>query len=388
MHTQPVARCAREGTLPVVQSRPAPIQPAQDSAAPRSTVRRTVALIMPALNEARSVEATFDAIFASTRLPDEIVVADGFSADDTIARVDRYKARGIPIVIVNNDGILPGAGRNAAVEASTADIALLLDFGNTPDPLWIEKMVEPFEQDPRIDIVAGLFHPAPRTPFEHCIAAIHYHRNLLSRSMTREMLIAAAPARPTPGGLSVAYRRQLWTELGGQPTWLRTCEDVLFSRKALDRGATLYQQPDAISRHHMRDSLGAFWRQIFLYSRGHGHTRVVSFHCLKLVVIYAGFAILAGIGLWQPIAWVALAALFATYAYRTGIRKLRIIDGRMPGLRASWHALGIVIVRDVATLAGHAVGWWQLLTTPRLRRLFDEYVGGTGTRTRISLFKQ
>lgn len=343
---------------------------------------------MPSLNEAQNVVVTFDAIFASTRLPDEIVVADGRSTDDTIARVRRYGDRGVPIVVVDNDGVLPGAGRNAAVEACKSDIVLLLDFGNAPEPRWIEKMAEPFEADADIDIVAGLFKPAPRTPFEHGIAAIHYHKNFVLKPMGRESLLAMAPACPTPGGLSVGYRRRLWGELGGQPTWLRTCEDVLFSRKALDAGAVLYLQHEAMSRHHMRSSIGAFWRQIFLYSRGHGHTRIVSMHFCKLLVVYGLFAALALAGLAWPLAWGALTVVFMGYVYRSGIRRLRIADGRMPRLRACLDALAIVVVRDVATLAGHAVGWWQLLTRPRLRRMFDAYFGTKGRRSRFSVLKQ
>lgn len=289
---------------------------------------------------------------------------------------------------MTNDGVLPGAGRNAAVAASRSDIALLLDFGNAPEPSWIEKMVEPFENDPCIDIVAGLFKPFPRTPFEHCVAAIHYHKTFVQERLNREQLLAMAPARPTPGGLSVAYRRRLWAELGGQPTWLRTSEDVLFSRKALDAGAALYQQHEAMSRHHMRSSIGAFWRQIFLYSRGHGHTRVVSMHFCKLIFIYGLFTGLAIAGFAAPLAWGVLAAAFGAYVYRSGVRRLRVADGRMPAPRACLNALAIVVVRDVATLVGHAVGWWQLLTTPRLRQLFDGYVGSTDRRSRVSLLNQ
>jgi len=79
---------------------------------------------MPVKNEERSVGPTLDAVFASTRLPDEIVIADGQSVDRTLERVEAYTGRGVPIRVVPNPQIFAGAGRNhAAAESVGGGIA-------------------------------------------------------------------------------------------------------------------------------------------------------------------------------------------------------------------------------------------------------------------------
>ena len=49
----------------------------------------TVSLVIPVPNEGPRVAATLDSVFAGTRLPDEIIVADGRSEDDTAAYCER-----------------------------------------------------------------------------------------------------------------------------------------------------------------------------------------------------------------------------------------------------------------------------------------------------------
>ena len=62
-----------------------------------------VTVVMPVRNDARSVAATMESLFAQTRLPDEIVVADGCSTDDTVKRIEAFGDRGVPIRVVRNE---------------------------------------------------------------------------------------------------------------------------------------------------------------------------------------------------------------------------------------------------------------------------------------------
>ncbi|MEM6277660.1 MAG: glycosyltransferase, partial [Pseudomonadota bacterium] len=77
----------------------------------------TVAALMPCLNEEQSVDRSLGALFNGSRWPDEIIVADGGSTDGTMAKISAWRERGLPIKVVNNVKVLPGAGRNAAAAA-------------------------------------------------------------------------------------------------------------------------------------------------------------------------------------------------------------------------------------------------------------------------------
>ena len=62
--------------------------------------RSTVAIVIPALNEERSISACLDAVLAQTWTDLDVIVADGGSTDATRAIVDEYGGRDRP----NGDG--------------------------------------------------------------------------------------------------------------------------------------------------------------------------------------------------------------------------------------------------------------------------------------------
>lgn len=151
----------------------------------QTAMRRTVALIMPVKNEERSVAPTLDAVLASTRLPDEIIIADGQSVDRTLERVQAYVGRGVTMRIVPNPQVYAGAGRNRAAAVATSDILLFLDFGIFVHPRWIEEMTKPFEQDVGVDAVSGRFEPYVESDFEYCVASMQCQEMMLFSRLSR-----------------------------------------------------------------------------------------------------------------------------------------------------------------------------------------------------------
>lgn len=80
----------------------------------------------------------------------------------------------MPLRVVDNPAIYSGGGRNAGVAASRGAVVVLADCGNTVAPDWLQQMVKPFEQDPAVEIVCGVFTPVVTSDFEHCFAAIQH----------------------------------------------------------------------------------------------------------------------------------------------------------------------------------------------------------------------
>lgn len=335
--------------------------------------RKTVAVIMPSLNEEASVDATLNAVFASTRLPDEIVVADAFSRDSTRQGIAAFAERGIPIKLIDNPGIFAGAGRNAAAQATRCDILLFLDFGNIVDPGWIEAMTQPFESD-TVDAVGGLFIPFCENDFERCIAAIQYQEAILFARLPRTEQLARLPDKIRLGGLGSAIRRDVYARIGGMPAWLRAGEDQLFGHKLLAAGARIAPALDARLFHHMRDSASALFRQNLVYARGDGYTNTGQSHYQRTFALYA--AILAGLLAlpWLPAAGGVSVALFASYAYATGFRRLRRVHGSRFALRQLASIPFILLPKDIGTFVGYIQGRWGWLTRPQLRTDYHAYM--------------
>src|SRR6266542_1806304 len=303
------------------------------------TSRKTVALIMPVRNEERSAQQTLDSVFASTRLPDEIVVADGMSTDRTVAR-----------------------------------ILLLLYFGNTIDRCWIDEMVRPFESDERLDLVGGIFVPDVRSDFEACVAAIQFEQQQKLLELPAERRCAVLPARPAPGGLSVGLTRAAWDRLGGMPDWLRAAEDKTFGRKLMATNPRWVFNPNAVLFHHMRATPRQVCHQMWTYFRGEGRTGRIGSHVLKLCAFYlVQLGLLAGCVYAWP-SGALCAGLIILYVYSSGVRKVTHSGG--PLARAWRLAPRVLFARDAGMIAGETAGLADWIFQPIYRRRLREYESG------------
>lgn len=79
-----------------------------------------LAVVIPTFNEAKCLPSLLEALQRQTLLPDDVVVADAHSSDDTRAIAQRFGARIV-------DGGNAAEGRNAGAAATTADVIVFLD---------------------------------------------------------------------------------------------------------------------------------------------------------------------------------------------------------------------------------------------------------------------
>ncbi len=196
-------------------------------------------------------------MLAQTRPPDEIVVNDCGSRDETTGIVERYIAAGHPVRLVHGGHNIP-SGRNNAIRHAHGPLIACTDAGLTLDPHWLERISAPLERG-TADIVGGFFQPAPCSLFELALAATNYRD-----------AAEIDPAGFLPFGKSVAFRKDTWQRVGGYPEWASHCEDLLFALALQRAGCRFAFAPDALVLFQPRSSLPAFARQYFLYARGDG----------------------------------------------------------------------------------------------------------------------
>jgi glycosyltransferase involved in cell wall biosynthesis len=110
----------------------------------------TVSVAVIAYNQAHLLPATVASAFEQTRPPDEVVVADDGSVDDTPAVLaelrSQYGPRLRPVFAAENRGIT--ANVNAAVDACTGDLVAWLDGDDRFLPEKLERQVAAFRQHP------------------------------------------------------------------------------------------------------------------------------------------------------------------------------------------------------------------------------------------------
>ena len=107
--------------------------------------RRNTSIVIRALNEAEHLPELFTGIGKQTLQPDQIVLVDSGSTDDTVPIAE---AHGADIVHIEPAEFSFGRSLNRGCAASTGDLLVFVSAHVYPlDDHWLEHLVEPFDSD-------------------------------------------------------------------------------------------------------------------------------------------------------------------------------------------------------------------------------------------------
>jgi glycosyltransferase involved in cell wall biosynthesis len=95
-----------------------------------------ISVIIPSYNAGKTIEATLASVFTQTVQPDEILVLNDGSTDDTLARLEKYKDR-ITVLSQKNGG--SARSRNHLVQAARGDMLAFLDSDDIWHPHYLER---------------------------------------------------------------------------------------------------------------------------------------------------------------------------------------------------------------------------------------------------------
>lgn len=308
---------------------------------------------MTVKNEGGSLARLLDSLAAQTRQPDEVVVADGGSTDNTKEVLQAYAPR-FNLTILDCPGANISQGRNAAIAHARGEIIASIDGGVRLDPHWLEEIIKPFACADPPDVVSGFFLPDPYNTFETALAAT-----------TLPALREIRPQTFLPSSRSVAFRKAAWAYVHGYPEWLDYCEDLVFDFSLRAAGFRFAFAPKAIVFFRPRPSLGQFFRQYYLYARGDGKANL---WFKRHLIRYTAYLVVLPLSLWlvlsAPPVSLAIWLLGAVAMFATPYRRLLELWGNL-GLGAKLAALAYVpLIRftgDVAKMIGYPVGvWWRI----------------------------
>ncbi len=337
-----------------------------------SEVSRRVSVVVTVYNEGAAVDELLGSLARQTRPPDEVVIVDGGSTDDTVARLRRAEAEGgLRLRVLERPGTNISAGRNAAVSAARGPLIAGTDAGVQLDPEWLSALLEPFARPAPPDVVSGYFVPGPRSAFEVALAAT-----------TLPALRDVRPAAFLPSSRSVAYRKEAWEAVGGYPEWLDYCEDLVFDLRLRAAGYRFAFAPRAVATFRPRPSLAAFFRQYYRYSRGDGKADLWRRrHAVRYGTYLLAAPALLALAIWAS-PWWALGYLGGALAMlATPYRRLPGLWGRLPPLARLQAAAWVPVIRlagDMAKMLGYPAGLAWRLARRRQSELDWRHVGARG----------
>jgi glycosyltransferase involved in cell wall biosynthesis len=115
-----------------------------------------VTVVATVYNEGSAIDRLLDSLAAQSRRPDEVVIVDGGSSDDTWARLTARVARGdLPLAVLSRPGANISAGRNAAIGAARGPVIACTDAGVWLEPEWLAALTAPFAAGAQV--VSGFF---------------------------------------------------------------------------------------------------------------------------------------------------------------------------------------------------------------------------------------
>lgn len=112
-----------------------------------------ISAIITGYNYARFLPAAIESVLAQTRVPEEIIVVDDGSTDNTAEVVGRYADRGVRYIFRQNGGV--SAARNTGIRASKGDLIAFLDGDDRWLPEKTALQLAHFERYPSAGIVTG-----------------------------------------------------------------------------------------------------------------------------------------------------------------------------------------------------------------------------------------
>ena len=108
----------------------------------------TVSVVIPTYNCSRFVGDAIESVLAQTRVPDQIIVVNDGSTDDTAAVVQQYRDGRIVYIEQANGGI--AAARNRGLSIATGDYIGFLDADDCWLPSMLERQLALLERQPDV----------------------------------------------------------------------------------------------------------------------------------------------------------------------------------------------------------------------------------------------
>lgn len=199
-----------------------------------------ISVVMPVYNEAANIISTLEALYSNTVLPDEVIVADGGSTDNTVQLI---KERFPQATVINNPEKNAAAGRNEGIKKAQGDVIAFTDGDCIVDKHWIENISKAFSEN-EIDGLGGKVLIAP--PINHIE---EYWGNLAWKLIMNfgdePYIVDRCTLNDAFVTANCAYKRSLLVKVKGFNNWFaNNAEDVDLCWRAIKSGARLMYIPD------------------------------------------------------------------------------------------------------------------------------------------------
>ncbi len=243
----------------------------------------TLTIVIPVFNEQNHIAACLKAIAAQTVRPDEVIVVDNNSTDNTVKIAQQFSF--VRVIIEKKQGVL--FAKNKGFSAAKGDIIGRIDADSILPPRWAEQAKQ-FMADSSFAAITG-----PVNYYDMPLPETNYHLDHWMRSSIYNW----SPKSPFLFGSNMAIRRSVWRQVSQN-----LCADT-YMHEDLDLAIHLYKNGHKIlysnrmlagaSGRRYNDSPSRFYRYISMYRQTYLRHGLHSLAIYSATGVYAmGYIIL------------------------------------------------------------------------------------------------
>lgn len=215
-----------------------------------------VSVIIPTLNAGTMIDDLLTCLEHQSRVPDEIIVVDSSSDDDTRDVVRRHPH--VRLIVIDRKDFNHGGTRDMALRESTGEFVLFLTQDALPkDSGYIAAILEPFGDD-HVGLVYGRQIPrADAYAPESLVRSYTYGPQ--SFTVTPQDIKRMGIRAFRASDVCAAYRRTAYLQVGGFEDPILTNEDMFIAARLLHAGWHVVYEAKAEVIH----SHNFTWKQQF-----------------------------------------------------------------------------------------------------------------------------
>ena len=230
-----------------------------------------VSIYVPTYNAEKTITFSIEAILNQTLLPNQIIIINDCSSDNTLKKINIYKNK---IEIVNNE-INKGLGycRNLGLEMSKNNLVASIDSDVVPEKDWLKNLYDCLKKNNSAYCGGKLIEKNIDNNIYNKWRSVHLIQHWGERSMQNPPFIY--------GCNNLLNKEKIFKKIYYDENLKTNGEDVDFSGKlSINKLSTFYDHK-AICYHIQNDNMNSLSKRYWRY-RTYGY-KIKSFSYLKLI---------------------------------------------------------------------------------------------------------
>jgi glycosyltransferase involved in cell wall biosynthesis len=241
-----------------------------------------VSVISTIKNEEKNIAVFLESLLKQTRMPEEIIIVDGGSYDNTYEILKEYSKKYPQIKVYRLEGANIAKGRNYAIDKSKGEIIFTADSSTYFEKNWVKKIMKGFEQG--ADVVFGKY-------------LIKKTDNLIEIFLISRLPCWKKIDATTfmPSNRNSAFRKTVWKSVGGFPEHIKRADDNWFHSRAHRLGFKYKFIPKAKVYWQLERNLKSMLKLAYLDSKSEGFSGLFKerkIYFVELLLLFIGIGIL------------------------------------------------------------------------------------------------